>query len=82
METISNEQKAKEFATTHDGKIIGFAHIAALQMAQWKDEQHEQEKQKLIDKAVEYISIHTLKTMSAKDIHNIIVDFKNAMKNG
>lgn len=38
METL-NETKAKEIATTHDGKIIGFAHIAALQMAQWKDEQ-------------------------------------------
>lgn len=36
---IINEEKAKEFATTHDGKIIGFAHIAALQMAQWKDSQ-------------------------------------------
>lgn len=39
METISNEEKAKEFATSYDGKIIGFARIAALQMAQWKDEQ-------------------------------------------
>lgn len=42
-----NEIKAKEFATTHDGKIIGFAHIAALQMAQWKDEQF----QKVLDYA-------------------------------
>lgn len=29
-ELATNEQKATEFATTHDGKIIGFAHIAAL----------------------------------------------------
>lgn len=42
MEHVSNEEKAKEFATTHDGKIIGFAHIAALQMAQWKDKQFEE----------------------------------------
>jgi hypothetical protein len=39
METISNEEKAIEFATSYDGKIISFAHLAALQMGQWKDEQ-------------------------------------------
>lgn len=39
MKTITNEEKAIEFATSYDGKIISFAHLAALQMAQWKDEQ-------------------------------------------
>jgi len=45
MET-QNEIKAKEFATTEDGKIISFAYIAAMRMALWKDEQ-------LIDKVYE-----------------------------
>lgn len=36
---MTNEEKAIEFATTYDGRIISFAHLAALQMAGWKDEQ-------------------------------------------
>lgn len=56
METISNEEKAIEFATSYDGKIISFAHLAALQAMQYKDEQHEAEKQQWIDKAVQFIN--------------------------
>lgn len=47
MET-SNEQKAKEFATTEDGNIVSFAYIAAMRMAQWKDEQYNEEKRELL----------------------------------
>lgn len=36
---MKNEEKAIEFATTYDGRIISFAHLAALQMSEWKDEQ-------------------------------------------
>lgn len=54
METITNEEKAIEFATSCDGKIIGFAHLAALQMGVWKDEQHAKEKQQWIDEACEW----------------------------
>lgn len=49
-----NEEKAIEFATSYDGKIISFAHLAALQMGAWKDEQYKQEKQQWIDKAAEW----------------------------
>jgi len=47
---------------------------------EWAEEQIAKEKQKLIEKAVEYIKIHTLKTMSSRDINNIIVDFKQVME--
>lgn len=52
----------------------------ALEMAQWKDELHKQEKQQWIDKAAMYISTHTLTTMSIVDIHNMIVNFKQSME--
>lgn len=45
-----NEIKAKEFATTEDGNMVSFAYIAAMRMAQWKDEQFAKEKQTLIQK--------------------------------
>lgn len=56
MKHISNEEKAVEFATSYDGKIISFAHLAALQMGAWKDEQHEQEKQQLIDRLEDWLA--------------------------
>lgn len=45
---LSNEEKAIEFATSCDGKIISFAHLAALQMGAWKDEQFKEEKKELL----------------------------------
>jgi hypothetical protein len=65
METISNEEKAIELAENISPYDIGgdnAAHYAAkdaaLDAMQWKDEQHEQEKQQLIDKAADFISKH------------------------
>jgi len=88
METISNEEKAIEFATSYDGKIISFAHLAALQMGQWKDEQHAQEKQQWIEKAVDFISKrfyiginnHITSKENYYSLTELIRDFEQTMK--
>ena len=62
MKTISNEEKAIELAENISPYDIGgdnAAHYAAkdaaLDALEWKDEQHKQEKQRWIDKAVEWV---------------------------
>lgn len=88
METISNEEKAREFATSYDGKIIGFARIAAMQMAQWKDAQHKAEKQQWIMKAKEWLHDNTKDYISYTDNEEIafnenglVIDFAKALEN-
>lgn len=59
MKTITNEQMAKKIAEEskqyfyHDEYECGLA--CAKRMAKLKDKQHEQEKQRWIDKAVEWV---------------------------
>ena len=62
----ANERKATEIREKLG--IYADAYYGALEMAEWKDEQHEQEKQQWIDKAWEfwmhkfpYIGIDTMK---------------------
>jgi hypothetical protein len=56
---------------TNDGEYVDYdVAVEAVKKAQ----------KQFINKAIEYIKIHTLKTMSSRDIHNIIVDFKQVME--
>lgn len=54
LKTMTNEEMAREIAA----KLGGFqeAYYGAMEMAQWKDEQHKQEKQQWIDEAAEWFS--------------------------
>lgn len=59
---------------------------ASLQMAKWKDEQLEAEKQALIDKACEWMEYHLSFDVMMFDkgvsVDTIVSDFKQAMKGG
>jgi endonuclease/exonuclease/phosphatase (EEP) superfamily protein YafD len=57
MEHVSNEEKAMEFAKYHCANELNLiqTYNAALDTAQWKDEQYEQEKQQWIEKTCEWI---------------------------
>lgn len=81
---ITNEEKAKEIAENQFSWYSEFDDVtsyeecyeSALEAMQWKDKQHEQEKQQWIDNACEWLFKNTRFTT------NDIRDFKNAMKNG
>lgn len=47
--------------------------------ADWKDEQHEKEKQEWIEKAVIFLNERVCTGMSIPEIHNMIVDFRKSM---
>lgn len=53
MEHISNEEKAEQIAQYHCANKLSLiqAYNAALDVAEWKDEQHAKEKQQWIIKA-------------------------------
>lgn len=80
---MTNEEKALELMPT----MSGYYDImnALLNMANWKDEQLESEKQQWIDKACEW-----LKENVSKHLHGqyaflkgeMIEEFKEAMKGG
>jgi hypothetical protein len=78
---MTNEEKAIELAENISPYDIGgdnAAHYAAkdaaLDAMDWKDKQFEEDKQKLIDKAAEWLFKNTRFTT------NDIRDFKQAMK--
>lgn len=49
--------------------------------ADWKDEQHKQEKQKLIDKAIEWFYLQLNDgNMECRNIETFISEFKKSMK--
>lgn len=52
---MTNEEKAIQVATDSQGHIQSFAHMSALEMALWKDEQFAEQKQALIDKACKWL---------------------------
>jgi hypothetical protein len=72
MKTISNEQKAIQIAANnrinyYEGEPGWGVNVSsseqecyesAMQAMQWKDEQHEKEKQQWIDKVCEWIKEH------------------------
>lgn len=82
-----NETKAKEIAIQRkkhyfdaDALIINSeveCYASAIDMAKWKDEQFEKEKQQLIDGAVEWLNKY-LFYLDKKD--DIINNFKQALK--
>lgn len=85
---ISNEKKARELAIKYCKDIdssgnecynIG-CEIACNEAMQWKDEERKQEKQQWIEKAVIFLNERVCTEMSIPEIHNMIVDFKQAMK--
>lgn len=70
MTNEQNEEKAEQIAQYHCANKLNLiqAYNAALDMAEWKDEQFAIEKEKLIDKACEfwehkfpYIGVDTIK---------------------
>jgi hypothetical protein len=69
---MTNEEKANEICKRH---IFDSNHFdCCMEMADWKDKKHKQEKQQWIDKACEWLFKNTRFTT------NDIRDFKNAMK--
>lgn len=55
---MTNEEKATEISLLQYDMICGYdypKYASAMEMAQWKDEQHKQEKQKLIDEACKWL---------------------------
>ena len=88
MEHVSNEEKIQELLSGHcwDSKpyLIGMDRLGVEDVmerfAEWKDEQHAKEKQQWIEKAVIFLNERVCTEMSIPEIHNMIVDFKQAMK--
>ena len=61
MENITNEQKAAEIARKNFeiyNKQGAYGKCCALDAMQWKDEQHEKEKQNLIDEACKWLAVN------------------------
>lgn len=81
---MTNEEKAFELSSSskHDFTIreSNAAYDAAMQMAQWKDEQFAEEKQQWIEKAVIFLNERVCTEMSIPEIHNMIVDFRKSME--
>lgn len=90
--TKNNEEKAKkitdrifESGFNTNRTFYDMAKNAAMEMARWKDEQLEAEKQALIDKAYEW-----LRENASKHIHGqysflkglMLEEFQQAMKGG
>lgn len=83
MEIQDNVSKANEIARDmlpYNNAEYHACYNSAIKAMQWKDEQFVEQKQQWIEKAAVYISTHTLTTMSMVDIHNMIINFKQAMK--
>lgn len=91
---MTNEEKAreikKEFEQYGCECVPNDCYDAALKMAEWKDEQHEQEKQQLIEKAVKWINDNYFEYLQpisyyeelkdSIDINAFVNDFKKAME--
>lgn len=80
---MKNEEKAQ---TLVDGLGIIYTECnrvtikkRLMEMAQWKDEQFEAEKQALIDKACEWME-HNVWEYTGFDSYELSEAFKNAMK--
>ena len=90
--TKNNEEKAKkitdrifESGFNTNRTFYDMAKNAAMEMARWKDEQLEVEKQALIDKACEWWESElTYPTMTQAEIDDFVLgrikEFKQAMK--
>lgn len=90
---MTNEEKATEIAIQRkkhyfdaDALIINSeveCYASAIDMAKWKDEQHKQEKQKLIDKAAEWLRMTTDFFNNGEfNTEKFVNDFKQTMKGG
>lgn len=87
-----NEEKAREIANNCSTVIVGAevsdetyittvpdCYTAALAMAKWKDEEFAKEKEALINKACEWLSIHD---NYSTPTHVLVEQFQQAMKGG
>lgn len=79
-EISTNEQKAKEIAEnwySDFDEVNSYEECfeSAITMAQWKDEQHKQEKQQWIDKAAEWFS-YRFPNMSKEALEKFKEDMK------
>lgn len=80
---MTNEEKATEISLLQYDMICGYdypKYASAMEMAQWKDEQHKQEKQQWIEKTVIFLNERVCTEMSIPEIHNMIVDFRKSME--
>lgn len=75
---MTNEEKAVEIRSKLG--IYADAYYGALQMAQWKDKQHKQEKQQWIEKACEWLK-PVFKDLAGYNCGgDLIEDFKKSME--
>lgn len=90
---MTNEEKAREVAKKHMpfcGVPITECIAAALEMAEWKDEQHAKEKQQWIEKACKWLkeNIHDYYTTGDGGdefegwFDDMFEDFREEMKGG
>lgn len=83
---MTNEEKAHRICETitsiYGVDIAQEAHIfsAILEAMQWKDEQHEQEKQQWIEKACEWLADKRADTFFVDSFTFLLGDFKKSMK--
>jgi hypothetical protein len=79
---MTNEEKAEQIAQYHCANKLNLiqAYNAALDMAEWKDEEHAKEKQQWIEKACEWLE-PVFKDLAGYNCGgDLIEDFKQSMK--
>lgn len=89
---MTNTQKALEIAKVHEVHYDRFhgetsndeCFLSALEMAEWKDEQHAEEKRQWIDKACEWLEEFTMDYVNDTKLgfskKEFVKDFREAMK--
>ena len=87
---MTNAQKAREFSDSYYMPDTGFnrddLYDSAMEMAEWKDEQHTEEKRQWVEKACEWLkdNIHDYYVTCEFEewFDDMFDDFKKVMKGG